>query len=423
MLRSKVVAGLICALLASQLFNRGVLERILNRGVLERRARLASANALAPTPISTLTLASTPASTPASISTPNSTLTLASTPAPISTLTLASTPAPISTPIPTPEPIFGNIFHCGYEDAGDIAARLFPERPRHIFAGTSSKADDVIVANGPCGLASGSFSGVMLYVDGESGKIQVAQQAREVYLGPHDPPMVGADRKALFRGQAVVPYISSAALSLGLESIADKLLGGPRTRPRKDLFVAYTHRNCVGFREHAFDTLTRMAADHGWPEPTPCSACYGSLPRVTRNRGVCAGIGSEWATNSKLFGRFRFVIAMENRKWRGYVTEKILNAFVGDSIPIYYGADTIFEIFNRESFVYYDVTAPGAALEKIEYLMHNETAYWEMFDAPILLEGPDTIKKYFSWSDSIQGGYLKRRIRQMVFDAKQMNTI
>ena len=36
----------------------------------------------------------------------------------------------------------------------------------------------------------------------------------------------------------------------------------------------------------------------------------------------------------------------------GYVTEKIVNAFLAGSIPIYWGSRAVLEIFNPESFIY-----------------------------------------------------------------------
>ena len=54
-----------------------------------------------------------------------------------------------------------------------------------------------------------------------------------------------------------------------------------------------------------------------------------------------------------------------------YITEKILNAFLGGSVPVYYGTTKIFELFNKDAFVYYDPGDPDKALKRIEFLDSN----------------------------------------------------
>ena len=48
---------------------------------------------------------------------------------------------------------------------------------------------------------------------------------------------------------------------------------------------------------------------------------------------------------------YKFVIAFENSSYPGYVTEKILEPFLTNSIPVYWGDPRIFNDFNKNSFV------------------------------------------------------------------------
>ena len=105
---------------------------------------------------------------------------------------------------------------------------------------------------------------------------------------------------------------------------------------------------------------------------------------------------------------------MENKKYPGYVTEKILMAFLGGTVPIYYGSAWVFRIFNGNAFVYYDWDDPAPALAQIAHLERNRTAYLEMLRAPILANGVETLEKYFSIRDDIGGGQLKSRILSML---------
>jgi hypothetical protein len=49
---------------------------------------------------------------------------------------------------------------------------------------------------------------------------------------------------------------------------------------------------------------------------------------------------------------------MENIYRDGYVTEKIVIAFLGGCIPIYFGSQNVFDVFHKNAFIYYDVENP-----------------------------------------------------------------
>lgn len=103
---------------------------------------------------------------------------------------------------------------------------------------------------------------------------------------------------------------------------------------------------------------------------------------------------------------------MEHGLQEGYITEKILLAFFAGCIPIYWGPTSIFDMFSPDSFIYYNVSNPQPALDRIRFLESNKTAYFEMLNSTsILRNGTATIEKYFSFSDEIGGGKLKKRIR------------
>jgi hypothetical protein len=89
--------------------------------------------------------------------------------------------------------------------------------------------------------------------------------------------------------------------------------------------------------------------------------------------------------------------------------------FWSGSVPIYYGTRDVFRIFNPKAFVYYDIEDPKPALDLISYLERNETAYNDMLrNQPILKDGENTIQEYFSYSDEIGNGILKKKIRAMM---------
>jgi len=62
------------------------------------------------------------------------------------------------------------------------------------------------------------------------------------------------------------------------------------------------------------------------------------------------------------YSQYKFVIAGENAIFPGYVTEKILNALLANTIPIYIGAPDIFEVVNPERIIRCEIPAAGIAL-------------------------------------------------------------
>jgi hypothetical protein len=62
--------------------------------------------------------------------------------------------------------------------------------------------------------------------------------------------------------------------------------------------------------------------------------------------------GEKWdRTYLDVIGEYKFMITFENVGQNGVVTEKIYNAFKGNTIPIYWGNQDIYKIFNKGSFI------------------------------------------------------------------------
>ena len=53
----------------------------------------------------------------------------------------------------------------------------------------------------------------------------------------------------------------------------------------------------------------------------------------------------------ELHSPYRFAIAFENNVVGGYITEKIINAYLAGCIPIYRGHSDIYMYFNKGSFI------------------------------------------------------------------------
>ena len=184
----------------------------------------------------------------------------------------------------------------------------------------------------------------------------------------------------------------------------------PQYKPQgnAERFLVYAASKCKVHRELAVDKLSEIGIiDQG-------GRCGGILHRSDRFRAVPELQEGRlaWYHNIDHFQPYRFCLVMENTYLAGYVTEKILNAFLAGCVPIYYGSTEVFDLFHRDSFIYYNISDPQPALDRIQYLETNRTAYDEMKEnVPILAHGEDTIREYFSLTMAMGGnGTLMKRL-------------
>lgn len=96
-----------------------------------------------------------------------------------------------------------------------------------------------------------------------------------------------------------------------------------------------------------------------------------------------------WLDDSKanLQRKSKFTICFESTSHRGFVTEKITDAFFADTIPIYYGDPDITKIFNKNAFINCtDYESFDAVIEKVKELDQDDEKYLEMMRQPILVD-------------------------------------
>lgn len=72
------------------------------------------------------------------------------------------------------------------------------------------------------------------------------------------------------------------------------------------------------------------------------------------SRRSCPGTFTEMHT---CLQPYRFAIVMENSNFPGYVSEKLLNAFLAQAVPIYFGAEDVSTYFNEHAMIVCRITA------------------------------------------------------------------
>lgn len=143
-------------------------------------------------------------------------------------------------------------------------------------------------------------------------------------------------------------------------------------------FLLYVASNCMPVREAAFDSFAAIG------KVTAGGKCHGTQPPPSPTDRVAGGWDDPAITDSPRTNGFRYVLAMENNDFRGYVTEKLINAFLFGGVPIYWGTPEVFDLFNRDAFIYYNVSDPAPALAEVRALEADPRLYRAKLAAPML---------------------------------------
>lgn len=82
----------------------------------------------------------------------------------------------------------------------------------------------------------------------------------------------------------------------------------------------------------------------------------------------------------------KFTISCESMSRPGFTTEKIIQAFEGNSIPVYFGDPDIAKVYNSKAFVnLMEYDNLDDALERIKEIDNNDEEYIKMLMEPKLL--------------------------------------
>jgi len=86
---------------------------------------------------------------------------------------------------------------------------------------------------------------------------------------------------------------------------------------------------------------------------------------------------------------YKFCLCPENSVYDGYVTEKLIDAYAGLTVPIYSGDLSVDRDFNHSAFLNYQFELSTYELRrKIIRLDENLELYKEMYEQPLLVEEP-----------------------------------
>ena len=104
--------------------------------------------------------------------------------------------------------------------------------------------------------------------------------------------------------------------------------------------LLYINSNCVKKRDNFFRLYQKISGNKG----IAVGKCQNNYKSNLKRK--------KFNLNGGNFQDYKFIIAMENSSVKGYCTEKILNAYLNGSIPIYWGcSDTVSMFFNPDTYI------------------------------------------------------------------------
>lgn len=168
-------------------------------------------------------------------------------------------------------------------------------------------------------------------------------------------------------------------------------------------FAVYVSSNCCGHRDQMFQALHRL-------HPETCHARGSCCNNYNRAHGG-------WTDVVNVYSEYTFVLAMENHDLPGYITEKIINAYMAGAIPIYWGTRAVHSIFNPSSFVYVnDFNSFDQCAQYVVDLYMDKRRLREMKNAPIF-KSPETQEDWYSFMDGRSPSERYKRIIERIQQA------
>jgi hypothetical protein len=157
----------------------------------------------------------------------------------------------------------------------------------------------------------------------------------------------------------------------GYEQLLDiKSLTQPRKLDMriKDKFCAMIAGNPEGLRVNLFNSISQYKPVDGY------GLMFGNSLRKSK---------------FSILPEYKFCLCPENSIYDGYVTEKLIDAYAGLTVPLYSGDISVNDDFNRTAFInYQDFKRTDIFLHDISWFDTDFGLYKAMYEQPLLNQAP-----------------------------------
>ena len=198
--------------------------------------------------------------------------------------------------------------------------------------------------------------------------------------------------KILIDGENLVPDFNDFDYAIGSTELTfgDRYLRSP-------WFVFYPHFSEIANRKttpdpallsRKFCSFVVSNAEFGDPMRRKFFEALSKYKRVDSGGKYRNNIGGPVVDKLSFCRDYKFNIAFENSSFPGYTTEKIMDAYVAQSVPIYYGNPHVETDFLPSSMIRVaNESDIERAVSEIIRLDRDDDAYMKMVTAPCLTRG------------------------------------
>lgn len=142
--------------------------------------------------------------------------------------------------------------------------------------------------------------------------------------------------------------------------------------------------------------VSRATGHHGDPMREYFFHELSKYKQVASGGRWMNNVGGPIANKLDFCRGYKFHIAFENSSSLGYTTEKLMQAFAADTVPIYYGNEDVGKDFNTDAFIHVKSKKDvKEAIERIVDLDKNDEKYLKMCRASRLVKSPEWYLKEF----------------------------
>ncbi len=204
--------------------------------------------------------------------------------------------------------------------------------------------------------------------------------------------------KIYFTGENLCPDFNLVDYALGFQPITftDRYL-------RLPLYVLYKKECEQALKKHElpsdYDPAGKKFCNYVISNALSDTARDEMIAALNSYRPVDSGgkyknnVGGPVADKIAFEKNYKFTMCFENTSAPGYTTEKLIEAFAGQTVPIYWGNPDIASEFNPKAFINcHDFASFEEAVEEVKRIDKDDSAFLEMLRSPILSDTSSAAK-------------------------------
>ena len=206
--------------------------------------------------------------------------------------------------------------------------------------------------------------------------------------------------------ERVLPDFSECDYAIGsylIENMGDRYMRKPWTFPIISKYETLYNISQYWEEKGVISNKTEkkfcgwVVSNGGCSERNRFFEMLSKYKRVDSGGGYMNNVGGKVRNKMEFLAHYKFSICFENSKEYGYGTEKLPQCFNSGSIPIYWGDDSMVQIYNNKSYIH--ITNESQFDDVIKYIIQidqNDTLYNEIIHQDVYL---DKVKQH-NWNVS-----------------------